>query len=1039
MSPRALEFNPAAIKTLNLLASNSNASLGNVITLVGTPQNRVNNLIVNLSSGNFADTVYVTANIAKLNIEGQGGEDRVYVGTTGFLAGITGTVTIANASSRSALYVNNSRDTLARNLILSASGMRLVSGFIFYKENDLKSLSVFCGSGPTTTIVSSTLQNSPGTLLTSITFGSAVDNVTVRATNGPLLINGGGGLDNVMIGYLGKLNNIRGIVDVRNSGPSGRTNLTIDGSAQTEAQTVTVDALKVTSNVHAEIRYQQSGLNTFVVSGGTAGNTFNIVNTPQNSLNTVFVTVNSGTGIDTVNVQQTRSVTTINGQSGADIVNVGNVGNMQQIAKDVVITNSTSYSTINLNDSADLQGRAVTLDVASTFAGVIGSVTNLAPGQILFKQSDLRALNIWTSSNLDFFLVKNSANSNVAGGSPTTIHAGQGADTIRVTGSTGALFLDPEGSSNLVTLGSDGITGGSLTPFLGPVSVIGEGGEANYLDIIDRDSLGQYRYTLESNRLTRSGLTGVGPSVNLEFNDYTITGMNLFAANTGSRIDILGTPNTNSSVPSGGVHLFSGALNDVVNVFGAYPGRLDIDLGTGSYQSVFVGDITHSLDAVLADVRVTGGGFVDTYISDAASTTAHLAELEIDPNGQFLGRYLVNSSGKQTLNRFILDYDQPGRVVYSAGRVVEGSYNQIDVNGLVANTEVVVNGGPDFDIFTVGFRQSTNNIASRVTFNSPATDADVAYYYDFPKQTSSQYTVRTNPLDATGAIVASAGQTDVIYNGMSQLLFYSAPVGGNTTNIQSLPANLFLVMPVANGDTVTLGSAAPFIGGTMANIAGVVQVSSYNVDDTVTLILDDSGNNTTARDVTIVDSQGQYPRGIITGLTGNASLSFTDYENWNVDIRGGLLDDSFVMSGKVLAANVSIDGGAGNDILVGSGGNRLLGGAGRDLLIAGPLASILDGGIDEDILIGGTINDSSLSNLNEVRMIWAGVGGYASRVSLLRDTRLTDDKVIGNGASDTLTGRLDALDLFYSELATDLFGGDLVTDGEESETVATLV
>ena len=57
-------------------------------------------------------------------------------------------------------------------------------------------------------------------------------------------------------------------------------------------------------------------------------------------------------------------------------------------------------------------------------------------------------------------------------------------------------------------------------------------------------------------------------------------------------------------------------------------------------------------------------------------------------------------------------------------------------------------------------------------------------------------------------------------------------------------------------------------------------------------------------------------------------------------------------------------------------------------------------------------------------------------MSLLRDTRLSDDKVTGNGETDTLTGGLDALDLFFGnpdDPETDLFDGDLVTDQEESE------
>ena len=209
---------------------------------------------------------------------------------------------------------------------------------------------------------------------------------------------------------------------------------------------------------------------------------------------------------------------------------------MQNIGKEVVITNTSGHSTINLDDSADLQGRAVTLDAASSFVGFLGSVTGMSPGQILFKQADLRALNLWGSSNLDFFLVKNTANSNIAGGSPTTIHAGQGADTIRVTGTTGALIVNPEGSNNLVNLGGDGAGSGSLTPLRGAVSVVGEGGDGNYLEIIDRASTGRYVYSMDGARVIRSPLVGTAPAVNLDISEYSIVGMNFIGSQQGESI-----------------------------------------------------------------------------------------------------------------------------------------------------------------------------------------------------------------------------------------------------------------------------------------------------------------------------------------------------------------------------------------------------------------------------------------------------------------------------------------------------------------------
>ena len=148
-----------------------------------------------------------------------------------------------------------------------------------------------------------------------------------------------------------------------------------------------------------------------------------------------------------------------------------------------------------------------------------------------------------------------------------------------------------------------------------------------------------------------------------------------------------------------------------------------------------------------------------------------------------------------------------------------------------------------------------------------------------------------------------------------------------------------------------------------------------------------------------------------------------------MDIRGGTLDDSFVMRGSTLAANVSIDGGAGNDILIGSGGNRLFGGAGRDLLVSGSRSSMLDGGLDEDILIGGSLVDTSPANLNAIRNEWTAIGvesDYNTRCNNLLAGLLESADVLGNDAVDTLTGGLDALDLFFGGQITDLQDNELV-------------
>ena len=82
----------------------------------------------------------------------------------------------------------------------------------------------------------------------------------------------------------------------------------------------------------------------------------------------------------------------------------------------------------------------------------------------------------------------------------------------------------------------------------------------------------------------------------------------------------------------------------------------------------------------------------------------------------------------------------------------------------------------------------------------------------------------------------------VTYNDLNEIIFTTPLVGGSTLNIKGVPAQMVLLPVVTNGDAVRLGSLAPNLGGTLANILGPVAVDTYSPDNVVTLVLDDSGN-----------------------------------------------------------------------------------------------------------------------------------------------------------------------------------------------------
>lgn len=1030
LGPARVTVDPRGISTLFILASNG-IFAGNQVTVLNTPQNRAGSFRTTINTGRYNDVVNVLRTSSSLTINGERGTDAVNIGENASMQGIRGVISLTNFGGFTDLLLNDAAGPTSRDVSLGvlASGSGYVRGLalgaVNFRERDLRSLTIRGGYGGNRFTVQDTPQNIPGTLAMRLNTGAGTDTVQVWQTTSALPIDGGGGLDSVTIGRSGRLGDIAGSIDVFNPPDGGYTALTINGANDAVSRTFTLDPGSVTGLAPAQIRFAPADLRALTVSAGSGGNNVTVINTPQNGLGTVAVVLNTGLGADVVNLQRAASTTTVNGQRGADIVNVGFSGNMQGVTAQLTVTNAGNWSTLNLENSADTLPRTVTMNVVGNF----GTVAGLAPALIRYRRSDLRALNVWGGSGNNTFDVRSTAQSTIAGGSPTTLSAGSGSDTIYVTGTQGSVFIDPQGNFNQITIGERPGVAGSLAGIRGDVTLRGEEGvHGNFVDIVDRLNARPSDYTMDAQRLYRTLLVNGAVTGNIDYGGLPMDGLDIVGGSGANQYFVNSTPAANPAVVGGGVNVLAGIRNDSVTVFGS-SGQLNVNLGSGVDQRIAIGDATHALDAVLGEVIVTGGGFIDAYISDEASTTQKIANIRHNvANGQIVERYdfaLVDGAYPK-LNTFRFAFADRGRVNYQTGQTGGGGYyNHVDVYGVPANTEIVVSGGPDYDVFTAGFGTDLSTTLGPVTFLSPQADIDFAYCYDYFNLNPQTYTVHSNPLDSSGVLVERPGMTPITYNGLTQLVFYSPLVGdGTTINVLSNPANLYLNMVVGDNDRVTLGSSAPNLGGTMSDIRGPVAVGSFTTLDVVTLTLDDSGNTTTARDVAISPHEpGQF--GLITGLSGS-SLLFRDYENYIVDVRGGALDDRFLMSGHPLNANITIDGGAGNDILVGNGGNVLKGGLGRDLLIAGALASILEGGADEDILVGGRLNDISPANLAAIMAEWTSAGGYDARVANLRAGLLADDKVTGNGGGNSLTGGSDALDLFF---------GSLVTDWQEDEEV----
>ncbi|MCA9187107.1 MAG: hypothetical protein KDA99_15880, partial [Planctomycetales bacterium] len=942
------------------------------------------------------------------------------------------TINVEDTRSDISIYGQGGRDEI--NLAPGASTLDLIRNRVYVRGdgNDRLVFHNFNDSGQprtynltrTTVELGSALVDHGGTVgyLQMVMNPNTTLNVPSLANSDTVLIQSAG---TVNVG-VGDAAGVLGHVAIRNTG--GRfTNLIVDDSLSTTPKYIEIDRDEVRGVTPFPIDFKFSSFNSISVKGGlgdsTSGNRIVVLDTRTT---TRLLSVFSGAGDygDVVNVQGNHSSVWIHGDRGPDIVNVGKNGTLDGLHGFLTITNYGDWSAVNVDDSANTRPKTVTLANSGIYASIVG----LAPAPIRYRANDLRALNLKGGSGGNVFNVSNTVKSTFPDGSQTVIHGGIGADTFNVLATTGALSIDTMGNNNQVNIGRIGTTGGSISRMAGNVTLIGdEAAGGNLLNVYDPTSTARYVYNMTSGQMWRTTLAGTSPTAAINYSQFPFDAINLLGADHGNRFVIAGTPPSTQSIADGALNIVAGNGNDEVSLLASGLGHLNIDLAGGTSQTVYIGDASHNLDGILADVLVAGQGTVHAYVDDQASAVSRQVSIDLDATGTEVLRRSDRSlqGGGNLLNTFAFRYSAPGSLHYQAGRNdVAGNYNQIDVFGVPAGLTVDVTGGPDYDLFTVGFAGDVSGTQGRVNVHSPQPDLDFAYFYDYTNATGQTYAIYASPTESDAVVIDRPVRPNVSFAGVTQLIFIAPLVGGNVLNVQSVPAGTYLNAQVSNGDRVKLGSLAPALGGTTSGISGPVAVSSYHDSDNVQLTIDDSGNMSAARDVTLASYVDSGTWGLFTGLAGS-SIFFRDHPNWNVDVRGGQLNDHFVSLGTSYAATISLYGGGGNDVLVGNGGVNLLGGAGRDLLIAGATSAELNGGTGQDILIGGAVNDVGSANLDAIMAIWNGTGNYALRASLLNNGPLAAGNVTGNGGSNSMTGGADNLDLFYGSIANDLDAGEI--------------
>jgi Ca2+-binding RTX toxin-like protein len=999
---------------------------------------------VSITTGLAGDVINVWSTARPTALDGKG-RDTVNVGFNGSTQSIQGVLHILNPQSFSALNVDDSADTAGRTVtVTSASITGLAPGGITYHQSDLSDLTIRTGRGGNRV----TVQSTPS---------SALSVVTSLIGNGP---------DTITLGNAGSVQAIFSTLVITN--PPNFDSLIIDDSADLGGRTVNLDTAILTDGfAYGTVTGLAPGLIEFRESD---------VRSP--------VILKTGTGANTANALSTIKGLNIIGNGGQDTVNVGRNGSVREILGAVSVSNPPWYTTLNIDDSADDAPRTVNL-ATWTPAGdsAWGAILGLAPAEIDYEYADTLdvAIETGTSAGNVVNVLGTGTKTYVTGNAGTVVNVGNGD----MRGITGALYV--ENPPNVTTLNVD--DSADSTARVVAVDTFTPDGDSNWGSISGlAPAVIQYELADTASPITIRGGSGgntftvtggasfrtinlhtgagndavnvrrtVGP-LNIEGDGGhdTVTigelapSLGGTLAAIGGTVDIRnGSGQTDVVVDDSGDATARTATIDTAAVRGLAPADITYGMGLGSLtvhggaggdafavqssgtahplaiytgggsNSVSVGAAANTFDSIAGPVDIEGsGGTTALTINDQATRATE----NWDVAASFIDRFPVGTPRPAVPQ---ITYHNVTTVTVNTG----AGRDSIGVLGTAAGTTTVVNGGGGGgdSVFVESGIGRLDGVQGPLHVHD--LDAYNLFVIDQLNPVGHTYTVTTGEVQRDGI-------QPITYDTKCQFVL-AASQGADAVNVQSLGGNVFAVVVVGTGDTVTVGSLAPGLGGTLAAITADLRIQGV-MGQTPHVILDDSANTSpTSRQIDLGSDPlfGYLISGLANGSQGRGRIGLQLDPAAPISIRTGVGNDTFRDRNLSGAPNLSIDagagvnsldysafttgvtvdlqdrqatgltggivnfrnviGGSGNDLLIGDGqDNALTGNAGADLLIGLDGNDALDGGDGNDLLIGGLGADSLTGGNGEDLLI----GGYT-----VWDTQFSAGVATHNLSADNLT------------------------------------
>jgi hypothetical protein len=467
----------------------------------------------------------------------------------------------------------------------SGSGYDAYTQHLTYR--DIDSIEIDAGgAGNTFTVndVPDGSEDSPTALTVTLDTGKGVDNVTLQATTGPVLIHGQGGNDVVNVGVAQRgTADVSGRVYVDDSNPTatlgrrGYATVNVNDADDSTERTVTfdttVDGLStidgfVGTNPYPNpfaplqstttIAYRSTDVQTVNVHGGNDVNTFNVFNTPRTTLvgfptgSRISTHLTLGTFINTVNVWGTTGPLSITGASALNDVYVGGNsaarGNLGNLRGAVTLVGTLDF--VSLKDAQPHGFRYYTMSADGFAAG--------ATAGIIYTNLILNSLDVSLADGGNQLVINGTPTVTNNDNSGVYVFTGDGSDFVDVNGTDADLHLDlGKGFYQSVAVGS---STASLDAIAGTVAVTGSGTiDAFVSDAAATTGQNFSISTFGGNRQQVLRTQANGDSLNAFYFGFADHGtLNFTAGKGGDSVEIDGTPAQATTL------LFGGAGDETV-------------------------------------------------------------------------------------------------------------------------------------------------------------------------------------------------------------------------------------------------------------------------------------------------------------------------------------------------------------------------------------------------------------------------------------------------------------------------------------------